>query len=55
MSKIKTIPFNKPPSIDDSRRFVIESLDSGFLSGRGPYTKKAEEWFVSKYPAIKGA
>ena len=55
MSEIKTIPFNKPPSIDDSRRFVFESLDSGFLSGRGPYTKKTEEWFVSKYPTIKGA
>jgi len=55
MRSIADIPFNRPPSIEDSKKFVVEALDSGMLSGRGPYTKRCEEWFVSKYPEISGA
>jgi dTDP-4-amino-4,6-dideoxygalactose transaminase len=49
------ITFNRPPSISDSKKYVLESLDSGALSGRGPFTKKCEEWLVSKFPKISGA
>lgn len=49
------IPFNKPPSIKDSQLYVNKSLDTGILAGRGPYTKKCEEWFVNKYPDISGS
>ena len=49
------IPFNRPPLISDSKRYVLESLDGGNLSGRGPFTKKCEEWFVNKLPEISGA
>jgi len=33
----------------------MESLDSGALSGRGPYTEKCETWFVKKFPTLSGA
>jgi len=55
MTQKKHIPFNKPPSINDSRVFINEALDSGMLAGRGPYTKKCEEWLIAKHPKIEGA
>ncbi|MDG2107480.1 MAG: dTDP-4-amino-4,6-dideoxygalactose transaminase [Woeseiaceae bacterium] len=55
MSQKRYIPFNKPPSINDSREFITKSLDSGQLAGRGPYTKKCEEWLAKKHPKIAGS
>ena len=55
MSPKLVIPFNNPPSIDDSRKFVAQALDDGVLAGRGPYTKKCEKWLATKYPKISGA
>lgn len=49
-----SIPFNIPPSINDSKKYVLESLDSGALSGGGPFTKKCEEWLVGKFPKTSG-
>lgn len=51
----KIIPFNKPPVLDASRQFINQALDSGMLSGRGPFTRKCEKWILSKYPNISGA
>ena len=55
MSNISVIPFNRAASFEDSKRFIDDALDNGFLSGRGQYTKRCEEWFASKYPKSAGA
>ncbi len=39
------IPFNIPANILESHKEVIISLQSGRLSGRGPYTEKCQDWF----------
>ena len=36
------IPFNKPADILESHKEVMTSLQSGKLSGRGPYTEKCQ-------------
>ena len=40
------IPFNKPALIKESSENLSSSLESGRISGRGPYTKKCEDWLV---------
>lgn len=39
------IPFNIPANILESHKEVIISLQSGRLSGKGPYTEKCQDWF----------
>jgi len=41
------IPFNKPALIKESSENLSSSLESGRISGRGPYTKKCEDWLVN--------
>jgi dTDP-4-amino-4,6-dideoxygalactose transaminase len=54
MSEISTIPFNRATSFEESKRFIEDALDNGFLSGRGKYTKRCEEWLASMYPKSAG-
>ncbi len=49
------IPFNKPPLIQDSSGMLLDSLNSGNVSGRGPFTLKAEEWLELNNPQISKA
>ena len=48
------IPFNIPANILESHKEVIISLQSGRLSGKGPYTEKCQDWF-KKNMNISGA
>ena len=43
------IPFNLPANINSSREELMLSLDSGSLAGRGPYTKKCQDWFKNNF------
>ena len=49
------IPFNKPADILESHKEVMTSLQSGKLSGRGPYTEKCQNWFMNNNTNISGA
>ena len=49
---MNTIPFNKPPFIPESRDSMIKALESGKLKGRGPYTKKVEDFLERSHPDI---
>jgi dTDP-4-amino-4,6-dideoxygalactose transaminase len=49
------IKFNIPAYIENSNDFLKNSLLSGNISGRGPYTKKCEEWFEKENPDISRA
>lgn len=49
------IPFNIPADFESSRDYVSAALDSGRLSGRGPFTEKCEELLSSELPSISGA
>lgn len=43
------IPFNKPFLTGRELEFVGDVLQSGHLSGNGPYTKKCQEFFQARY------
>jgi dTDP-4-amino-4,6-dideoxygalactose transaminase len=47
-----TIPFNKPAIFNDSHAEITSSLKSLNHSGKGPYTKKCEDWFKRNNPNI---
>jgi dTDP-4-amino-4,6-dideoxygalactose transaminase len=49
------IKFNVPAYIERSNILLNESLLSGAVSGRGPYTKKCEEWLEKENPSISRA
>lgn len=44
------IPFNKPAYIESSKNEILSSLESGNLSGRGPFTLKTEKWLLQNNP-----
>ena len=46
------IPFNKPAYIDSSKNEILSSLESGNLSGRGPFTLKTEELLLQQNPKV---
>lgn len=46
------IPFNKPAFIENSKNEILSSLESGNLSGRGPFTLKAEELLLQQNPKV---
>lgn len=48
------IPFNKPPYIPLGQEEISQAILSGNVSGRGPYTKKCEEWLREKNPTLSG-
>ena len=47
-----SIPFNKPVVLDDSYIEIKKSLKSGRHSGRGPYSKKCQDWLINRFPEI---
>ena len=49
------IPFNKPALFNESYKEITSSLKSGHHSGRGPYTKKCQNWFKNKNSNISEA
>jgi len=46
--KDELIPFNKPVVIGDELDFIVDSIKNGWISGDGPYTKKAQEILQNK-------
>lgn len=46
------IPFNKPAFIENSKNVILSSLESGNLSGRGPFTLKTEELLLQQNPKV---
>tara|TARA_B100001750_G_C15520780_1_gene611342 strand:+ start:5258 stop:6397 length:1140 start_codon:yes stop_codon:yes gene_type:complete len=49
---MKTIPFNKPAFLPESRETMLHVLESGNIKGRGPYTKKVEDLLELTHPEI---
>jgi len=43
------VPFNKPYLTGREMEFVKEVLESGHLSGNGPFTKKCQQFFQERY------
>ena len=48
------VPFNIPPYLEESTEHVVEALKSGKVSGRGPYTERAERWLLDKVKNVEG-
>ena len=46
------IPFNFPAVFPDSYNEIYNSLKSGDHSGKGPYTKKCQDWLKENNPDI---
>jgi dTDP-4-amino-4,6-dideoxygalactose transaminase len=42
------IPFNKPPLTGNEQKYILESINSGHISGDGQFTKKCHQWFEEK-------
>ncbi|HPI95668.1 MAG TPA: dTDP-4-amino-4,6-dideoxygalactose transaminase [Gammaproteobacteria bacterium] len=40
------IPFNKPPFTGKEKKYILQSITSGHVSGDGKFTKKCSDWFV---------
>ena len=47
------IPFNKPPITGAEELYIKQALESGKLSGDGPFGKKCQNWFEANLPAKK--
>ncbi|MBC3380907.1 dTDP-4-amino-4,6-dideoxygalactose transaminase [Serratia fonticola] len=47
------ISFNKPPVTGNEITFISEALDSGKLSGDGPFGSKCQRWFESNVGCLK--
>tara|TARA_B100001123_G_C15246633_1_gene1001185 strand:- start:445 stop:1581 length:1137 start_codon:yes stop_codon:yes gene_type:complete len=43
------IPFNIPGYTNESKDFLLQSLKSGKMSGRGPFTNLCEQWLDDYY------
>ncbi|MDX2191151.1 MAG: dTDP-4-amino-4,6-dideoxygalactose transaminase [Bacteroidota bacterium] len=44
-----TIPYNKPYITGNEQKYIAESLQSGKMSGDGPFTKKCTQFLEQKY------
>jgi dTDP-4-amino-4,6-dideoxygalactose transaminase len=42
------IPFNKPPKTGNEEKYVIQSINSPYISGDGEFTKRCHQWFEEK-------
>ena len=42
------IPFNKPPLTGNEQKYILESINSGHISGDGQFTKKCHQWLEEK-------
>ncbi len=51
MTRLEPIPFSKPIRLDKSLEYVTNSLESGFMSGDGPFTKSCEAKLTSIFGA----
>ena len=38
------IPFNRPSPVGNEARYLLEAIESGHLSGDGPFTKRCNAW-----------
>ncbi|KGQ69487.1 dTDP-4-amino-4,6-dideoxygalactose transaminase [Chelonobacter oris] len=47
------IPFNKPPVVGTEQQQIAHALNSGKLSGDGPFTRLAEQWQQQRFAAKK--
>ena len=47
------IPFNKPPYTGNEQQYVISAMQSGNMSGDGPFSKKCQAWFEQQLGAPK--
>ena len=47
------IPFNKPPKFGNELGYISEALESGKISGDGPFSLKCHQWFESKLGCAK--
>jgi dTDP-4-amino-4,6-dideoxygalactose transaminase len=47
------IPFNKPTLTGNEQNYILESLNSGQISGNGQFTKKCHQWFENKLKCPK--
>lgn len=45
------IPYNKPCFVGKEIEYIRESINSGKISGDGPFTKRCHEWFKTKLGA----
>lgn len=43
------IPFNIPPIVGTEMKNITDSIESGNLSGDGPFSKKCEQWFEKNF------
>ena len=43
------IPFNKPYYVGNELSLIKESLDSGWISGDGMFTKKCQQFFNQRF------
>ena len=49
------IPFNEPANLENSKEILINAINSGKLSGRGPYTKQVEKWLENENKGVSKA
>lgn len=47
------IPFNKPPFLGTEKKYVMDAIESGKISGDGRYSKLCEKWFEDHLPCHK--
>lgn len=45
--------FNKPSLVGDEQKYILESIQSGKISGDGEFTKKCHKWFEEKLECRK--
>ena len=49
----KNIPFNKHFGTENEIKYIKNSIKSGHISGRGPFTHKSEKLLKNKIPNSK--
>ncbi len=47
------IPFNNPVSVGKEKEYLSQVVDSCYLSGDGPFTKKCHDWIEQRFGAQK--
>lgn len=47
------IPFNKPAFTGNEKKYILQSIKSGKISGDGDFTQKCTQWFEEKLQCTK--
>ena len=47
------IPFNIPPQTGQEKEYINQALETGFLSGGGPFSQRCEKWLENHTSAPK--